>query len=105
MPLAVYVSDRCSNCNRLINYLKRIPSLSDTRVIDIDRYPTQGIEFVPTLIDNGGKSHVGSKAFEFLKEFEAEIELESVQLGSGQLAFGTINDGGELQYSSFGAEI
>ena len=105
MPLAVYVSDRCSNCSRLINYLKRVPSLSDTRVIDIERYPTQDIEYVPTLIDENGVSHVGSKAFEYLKKFEDEITLDSMQLGSGGLAFGAINDGGELQYTTFGGEI
>lgn len=105
MTLAVYISERCSNCTRLVNYLKRIPSLSDTRVIDIDRYPTQGIEYVPTLVDDGGAAHIGSKAFEYLKKFEGEITLEGMQLGSGQLAFGSIHDGGELQYTTFGGEI
>jgi hypothetical protein len=106
MTLAVYISHRCSNCSRLLNYLKRIPSLADTRVIDIDRYPAQGIEYVPTLVDESGVSHVGSKAFEFLKKYEAEITLEGVQLGSGQLAFGSISSGGELEYQSpFGADI
>lgn len=106
MTLAVYISHRCSNCSRLLNYLKRIPSLSDTRVIDIDKYPAQGVEYVPTLVDDAGVSHVGSKAFDFLKKFEDEITLEGMSLGSGQLAFGSINGGGELEYAApFGSDI
>lgn len=101
----LYMSERCSNCNRMVNTLKRIPSLQSTRVVDIDRTPTPGIEYVPTLVDSRGTTYIGSKAFEYLKQYDGEIELEGMQLGSGGLAFGSIQDGGELNYSAAFGEI
>jgi len=98
MPVVIYISHRCSNCVRLINTIKRIPSLQSARIVDIDRGPVQGIEHVPTLVDQRGRRHVGGKAFEFLKQFEDEIHIQPVQLGTGSLTYGSLNDGGELHY-------
>lgn len=100
MPIVIYISHRCSNCVRLLNTIKRIPSLQAARIIDIDRGPVQGIEHVPTLVDQRGRRHVGGKAFEFLKQYEDEIDIQPLQLGSGSLPYGSIQDGGELQYTN-----
>jgi len=99
--IVVYVSSRCSNCARVTGLLTKIPSLQGARVVDIDRTPVQGIQYVPTLVDQRGKSHVGSEVLEFLKSYEAEIELEPAQFGSS-LAFGRIDDGGSMDTSTFG---
>lgn len=102
--IVVYVSPRCSNCARVLGLLDKIPSLQGARVVDIDRTPVPGIEYVPTLVDQNGRSHVGSAVLEYLKQFDGEIELESVQLGGG-LAFGSIADGGSISKSTFGWAI
>lgn len=98
MPLVIYMSQKCSNCNRLMNTVRRIPSLQDARIVDVEHSPTLGIEHVPTLIDERGRTYVGGKAFEYLKQFESEMELEPMQLGTGSLAYGSIGNGGELHY-------
>jgi len=99
--IVVYVSSRCSNCARVLDLLKKIPSLQGARVVDIDRSPVQGIEYVPTLVDQNGRSHVGSAVLEFLKQFHGEIELESVHLNASGLSFGSISDGA-METSTFG---
>jgi hypothetical protein len=81
-----------------MNTVRRIPSLQDARIVDVEHSPTLGIEHVPTLIDERGRTYVGGKAFEYLKQFESEMELEPMQLGTGSLAYGSIGNGGELHY-------
>jgi hypothetical protein len=105
--IAVYVSSRCSNCVRLLSSIKRIPSLQGARIIDIDhadKRSIQQIEYVPTLVDDSGRTHVGTAAFEFIKQYQSEIEYEPMQIGGG-LSFGSIDGGGELNWSSFGGDL
>jgi len=102
--IVVYVSPRCSNCARVLGLVNKIPSLQGARIVDIERTPVQGVEYVPTLVDQNGTSHVGSAVLEYLKQFDGEIELEAVHLGSG-LAFGSIEDGGEINRAAFGWSI
>jgi len=67
-------------------------------VVNIEQSPVPGIDRVPTLIDERGRSYIGGKAFEFLKKYEHEIDLQPMQLGTGSLAYGSIDNGGELGY-------
>lgn len=105
MPITIYISTRCSNCNRLMGTVKRIPSLSDTRIVDIDRYSVQGIEYVPTLVDDYGTTHIGSKAFEYLKKYQGEIQIDAMEIGTGRLAFGSLDDDGELNFTSMASDF
>lgn len=98
MPIVLYVSEKCSNCQRLMNTVRLIPSLQTSRVVNIEQSPTPGIDRVPTLVDERGQRYVGGKAFEFLKKYEQEIQLQPMQLGTGSLAYGSIENGGELGY-------
>jgi hypothetical protein len=98
--IVVYVSSRCSNCTRVLGLVSKIPSLQGARVVNVDVHPVQSVEYVPTIVDDTGRSHVGSAALEYLKQFNGEIELESVSLGAG-LAYGSIDDG-SLDQSGFG---
>lgn len=99
MSIAIFVSDRCSNCNRFLSTVRRIPSLQSARVVDVGQNHVPDITHVPTLVDTRGTRHVGSKAFEWLKRFEGEIEIEPMQLGSKSLSFGDINKSGEYGYA------
>lgn len=99
-----YISNQCPNCIRFLGTLRRIPSLRTTRIVDIDTLPADQrsqIEFVPTFVDARGTVFTGGKAFEYLKQYDAEIELESAPLGGGSLAFGALDDGDGLSYSGF----
>jgi len=82
----------------MVNTVRLIPSLQNTRIVDIEQTPAPGIERVPTLIDERGRAYVGGKAFEYLKKYEHEIDIQPMQLGTGALAYGSIHDGGELGY-------
>lgn len=104
--IQVYVSQACPNCNRLLSALRNIASLrGHINVVDIDRLPPSqraGLQAVPTLVDEG-RTYVGTEAFEWMKKYDAEVELDPAQLGS-TLAFADLSGGGELQYAeSFGA--
>ena len=106
----VYISNQCPNCIRLLSTIRRIASLnSSTRIVDIDSQmsPEQRsqIEFVPTFATAAGAMFVGAKAFEYLKQYDGEIELDSAPLGGGSLAFGAIDDGDGLGYSGFYGEF
>lgn len=108
MSHTVYVSSQCPNCVRFLATLRRIPSLRNTHVVNIDTLaPEQRnkIEFVPTFVDTRGSVHTGAKAFDYLKEFDGEVELESAPLGGGSLAFGSLTDGEGLEYSGFYGEF
>lgn len=93
MSLTVYTSSNCPNCMRLLETLERIPSLrGSTAVVDVDRLPPPdvsrlGLSAVPTLVAQG-RQHVGKAAFEYLSQFNGEMELEAVSLGVGNLSFG-----------------
>lgn len=99
MSLLVYVSPSCPNCTRLLDTLKRIPSLrTTTKIIDIDGLPPQqvassGLTAVPTLVAQG-RMHVGKDAFDYLSQFNGEIEYESISFGSGSLVYGSLDSGG-----------
>lgn len=99
MTLLVYTSQSCPNCARLIDDLKRIPSLRGTaKVIDVnDLRPQQiassGLTAVPTIVAQG-RMHVGKEAFEYLAQYNSEIEYESVSFGTGSLVYGSLTDGG-----------
>jgi hypothetical protein len=81
--------------------MARIPSLrSNVEVVDVDRIaPEQkaGLQYVPTLVDNSGKQFIGTKCFEWLQQFQTEIELDCAPDGKC-LAFSDINGGGEMDH-------
>jgi hypothetical protein len=99
----VYVSSVCPNSQRFLGSLQRIPSLRDTtKIVNVDHAPPSmhpGIEFVPTLVDSSGVVFVGEKCFEFLKQFNAEMEVEPMAFGgAGALAYSSIDAEG-VEYS------
>ncbi len=104
--ITIYVSTRCSNSSRLLNIIRRIPSLQGANIVDIDRGAPNGIEYVPTIVDERGGLHTGSKAFEYLKRFDAETEIQAMDIGSSGLSYGSLDHGGELDFTTpFGGTL
>lgn len=100
--VVAYISPNCPNCVRLVETMKRISSLRQrVKYIDIDSlHPQQvaasGISAVPTLVVQG-QMHVGKAAFDYLSQFNEEMEVESISLGGGSLMYGLIDSAGCLQ--------
>jgi hypothetical protein len=61
----------------------------------------QGVEFVPTVVEAGGNTYVGVQAFEFLKQFDHEVEMEPA-MQFGGLTFSTLG-GSAASCEGFGA--
>lgn len=85
---------QCPNCMRFLGALERTPARASVTKLDVNSLsPDQRrhVSAVPMLILNTGTVLVGTKAFEWLKQHEAQMELESFSLGKG-LAFSEIHD-------------
>jgi hypothetical protein len=98
--ITVYTSGQCPNCTRLVQSMSLVPSLRNrTRIVDIstlDHATLSRIQFVPTVVLSSGQSMVGTKAFEWMKEFDGEVELAPPP--SGGLAFSDL-DFADTQYT------
>jgi hypothetical protein len=99
MVMRAYISMACPNCTRFLSDMTRIPSLKNSvEIVDVDRIPPEqkaGLQYVPTLVDNSGRQFIGTKCFEWLQQFQTEIELDSAPDGKC-LAFSDLNGGGEM---------
>lgn len=96
-----YVSQRCPNCSRFLESVRSIPSLSQSlRIVDIDQTPTATVQYVPTVVDERGKTLVGSKVFEWLAQFQSEVEYQPMHLSMGSLSYGSIHDGGAIDFAN-----
>lgn len=106
--MILYYSSNCPNCTRLINIMRRIPSIAPRAMMkNIDTMPPAqlaGLQYVPTLVDDNGRQHVGTAAFEFLKPFHAEMELDPAPIGKG-LEFSSLDGPGEAEYMEDFGEI
>ena len=96
MSHLVYTSQSCPNCVRFLDALQRIPSMRGTRIVDVnDMQPQQiaasGLTAVPTLVVRG-RMYVGKEAFEYLSQFNNEIEYEPVSFESGSLLYGAVGE-------------
>lgn len=105
--IIVYYSPTCPNCTRLLHIVNKVPSLKkrvDIRSVDtMSPAERSGLQYVPTIVDDAGRQHVGTRAFEFLKEYEMEIELDPAPVGMGRLEFASLEGFGENEYmESFG---
>lgn len=93
MSVRVFTSSNCPNCIRLLETIHRIPSLrGSVAIVDVDSLQPAdvaqlGLTAVPTLVADG-RQHVGKAAFEYLAQYNGEMELEAVSLGVGNLTFG-----------------
>jgi len=104
-PAILYYSERCVNCKRLIDAIERMPSVhKNMRFLNIDTTSPetkQQLTAVPTMQLQNGQMLVGSKAFEYLQQFNSEIEYETLPIANGgSLPFSQVgSDGSSWQVS------
>lgn len=85
---------QCPNCTRFMGALDRTPAKSMIRKVDVNTLgPDQRkhVTAVPMLVLSTGTTLVGTRAFEWLKDYEAQVEVDSFSPGRG-LAFSDIAD-------------
>lgn len=101
MTSVAYISQRCPNCARFLESVRSIPSLQQSlRIVDIDQVPQPGVQYVPTVVDASGATLVGAKVFEWLKQFQSEVEYQPMQLSMGTLSYGSIEEGGAIDFAN-----
>lgn len=86
-------SEQCPNCVRFIDALGRTSAVSHVTLVDVARLPPQQrsqVSAVPALVLDSGETVYGTKAFEWLKQFEGDVELEGFA-GNGSLPFSDVN--------------
>jgi hypothetical protein len=92
MAATVYVSSRCTNCQRFVGALRRTDAAKSTQIVDVDvAGPVRGLDYVPTVRTATGAVLSGTKAFEWLKDYEGSADLDCVG-GFGGLAFSMVDD-------------
>ncbi len=90
----------CPNCERFVETLRSIPCLHPvTTVVDVQKTPTENVRSVPTIVVDDSTVLSGSRAFEFLRQFDAVLADPP---GACSLEFSTIGgECGELDGSWF----
>lgn len=87
-------STQCPNCSRFIDALSRTSAAAETSLVDIATLnPTQlaRVSAVPALVLSSGSTLYGTKAFEWLKQYEADVELDGFDGENGALAFSDVS--------------
>jgi hypothetical protein len=88
--LHVFVVPGETNSARITESLKKIRCLHDvTTLVNVLKRPYDGIDTVPTLLVDGRNKLVGTQAFEYLKNFDAELDDSLLGCG-GSLGFSPI---------------
>lgn len=102
MAILLYFSPNCPNCQRAIGIIAKIPSLKKRvmlkNVDSLSPAERSGLQYVPTIVDDHRQQYVGTRAFEFLKQFESEVELDPAPIGMGRLEFASLEGSGENEY-------
>lgn len=78
-------SDQCPNCLRFIEALSRTPVAREVALVDVRSVRAdqlENVKAVPALLTDGDTLY-GTSAFEWLKQFEADVELEGFAGGGG----------------------
>ena len=93
-------SQQCPNCVRFIDALQRTSQAGQVAMVDVaqlGREQLASVAAVPALLTPEGQTMYGTKAFEWLKQYEADVELESFY-GNGSLAFSEVGGMGYATY-------
>lgn len=87
-------SSQCPNCMRFIGALDRTPAKASVVKTDVNSLPLdqrRHVSAVPMLILSSGGVLVGTKAFEWLKQYDGQMEVESYAGGRG-LPYSNVED-------------
>lgn len=91
MHTLVY-SEQCPNSVRFIDALNRTTAAAQVTLLDVNRLSPdqlQRVQAVPALILETGQTMYGTKAFEWLKQYEGDVELEGF-CANGTLPFSDV---------------
>jgi predicted restriction endonuclease len=96
----VYYSDRCANCKRFMDGVKRCPALSQSvQTVNIDVSPVQNLQYVPTVVLASGAMYVGTQAFEWLKKYGGNVDATLEPYSAcGGLEFSEFGGDGCIQF-------
>jgi len=95
-------STQCPNCTRFMDALSRTPVASQVSYVDVATLTPQQlarVSAVPALVLPNGGTLYGTKAFEWLKQYEGEVELDGFSGENGALAFSDISTSGYACYA------
>jgi hypothetical protein len=87
-------SAQCPNCSRFIDALSRTSAAAEVAVVDVATlHPSQlaRVSAVPALVLAGGRTVYGTQAFEWLKQYEADVDLDGFEGENGALAFSDVS--------------
>jgi hypothetical protein len=98
-------SPQCPNCLRFIDALRRTSAAGSVALVEVAQLtPDQltAVKAVPALVTARGETLYGTSAFEWLKQYEGDVELEGFSGGAG-LVFSGVDTIGYAEYAeSFG---
>jgi hypothetical protein len=84
-------SEQCPNCIRFLDALRRTSIHPQVATVDVHTLSNDIVDrlaAVPALVDgDSGATMYGTKAFEWLKQFEGDVELDAFSSDRGALAF------------------
>ena len=93
-------SQQCPNCVRFIDALQRTSMAGQVAMVEVSQLSGEqlaGVTAVPALVTPEGQTAYGTKAFEWLKQYEADVELEAFY-GTAGLAFSDVEGIGYAAY-------
>lgn len=99
---SVLFSPQCPNCVRFIDALRRTSMATAVNYLDVTRLDPQQlsrVQAVPAVVTAQGQTLYGTKAFEWLKQFEGDVELEGFGGENGALAFSDVDSLGYAMYT------
>lgn len=103
MTTTLVYSQQCPNCARFLDALRRTRAADQVRLVEVGQLGPQqlaAVVAVPALVTAEGQTLYGTKAFEWLKQFEGDAELDAFYGGGGQtLAFSEIDGMGYASYA------
>lgn len=104
MATLVY-SEQCPNCVRFIDALQRTSMAGRVTMLEVSRLGREqlaAVAAVPALVTAEGQTLYGTKAFEWLKQYEADVELEGYGGGvSGSAPGLAFSEVGGMGYATF----
>jgi len=87
-------SPQCPNCSRFIDALSRTPAAREVALVDVSTLGASQlarVSAVPALVLATGGTLYGTKAFEWLKQYEGDMDLDGFDGENGALAFSDVS--------------
>ena len=91
---SLLISAQCPNCVRFVDALSRTSARTDVALVDVATLPPDQlarVSAVPALVLVNGSIMYGTKAFEWLKQYEGDVELDGFGGENGALAFSDVS--------------